>query len=142
VFLILAFFSVSPFLYSEKVEKPSPTPNLKRSYKQIEQVITKLYLEQVKCCYRFELKKDPKLQGKVKVKFVINAKGNVVSVEKIFSTLKNELVEEFLLKSIKKWKFPKLSDDTSLDNSVTVVYTFVFLPREPEKRKRLRIKKL
>ncbi|MBW2260704.1 MAG: TonB family protein [Deltaproteobacteria bacterium] len=74
-------------------------------------------------CYEKSLEKDPLLQGKVTIKFVIGTKGKVTKAEVASSTLDNAEVETCLVNRVKKLKFPEPEGGV-----VAVSYPLVFTP--------------
>jgi hypothetical protein len=64
---------------------------------------------QIRYCYEQALTLNPRLQGKVAIKWVINADGSASSaaVEKGATTLEDEKVHECMMTRIVSWEFPK-----------------------------------
>lgn len=79
----------------------------------------------IRSCYEKELKNNPKLIGKIAVKFVISATGTVKSSKVQGTTLENEAVESCVADQIKKIQFPAPKDG----GVVIVTYPFLLLPR-------------
>lgn len=77
----------------------------------------------VKMCYEDQLKRDPTLQGKIVVRFVIGEDGGVTSSEIASSTFDNKDFEGCLLRVIRRLHFPKPKG-----GAVTVEYPFVLSP--------------
>ena len=65
-----------------------------------------MHRREIQFCYERELRKDPDLKGKVKVKFTISGTGSVISAVISSSTLDDDRVEECLKRKIKRWVFP------------------------------------
>ncbi len=84
--------------------------------------VVKSHLRQIRFCYEKELSKDPKLSGKILVKFVIAATGSVSSATTNMSTMKNPIVEECVNKKFLRMKFPSPEGG----GVVIVKYPFVF----------------
>ena len=61
---------------------------------------------QIRFCYEQGLQRDPKLTGRVAVKFVIGGRGSVKSAALKSSTLGSQVVEGCILGRLKTWKFP------------------------------------
>ena len=78
----------------------------------------------IRSCYKNELKNDPKLIGKIAVKFIISATGAVKSSKVQGTTVENETVESCVADQIKKIQFPAPQDG----GIVIVTYPFLFLP--------------
>ncbi len=77
---------------------------------------------QIRFCYESQLTKYPKLNGKVAVKFVINAEGRVVSSEVAQSTAGNAELESCVAGRVRTWQFPKPKGG----GVVIVTYPFIF----------------
>ena len=73
-------------------------------------------------CYEKELIRDPKISGKVMVKFTIAKTGGVSKASVQSTTLKNKPLESCLIKTIKAMKFPKPSGG----GIVIISYPFIF----------------
>ena len=88
---------------------------------QIDQVV-KSHLEQIRFCYDGGLNKNPKLFGKIVVKFVTAKNGSVSSAQTEASTMKSPIVEECVNKEFLRMEFP-LPEGGGI---VIVKYPFVF----------------
>ena len=84
--------------------------------------IVKQNLPQIRYCYQKELNKNPKLFGKLVVKFVIAKDGSVSSASTKASTLKNPIVEQCVNSRFRRMRFPKPKGG----GIVIVSYPFVF----------------
>jgi len=71
-------------------------------------------------CYESELRLNPKLEGKVTVEFTIARTGTVTDARVISSTLHSAKVEGCMIKTIKRWRFPRPDDEA------IIAYPFVF----------------
>jgi len=71
-------------------------------------------------CYESELRLNPKLEGKVTVEFTIARTGTVTEARVISSTLHSAKVEGCMVKTIKRWRFPRPDDEA------IIAYPFVF----------------
>ncbi len=110
-------------------EKP-PAPRVKpggalmtgpMSSKTIKKVVRAHYA-QFKYCYEKQLSKDPTLEGKVVLKFVIGADGKVSEATVVETTIKSAELERCMLRAARRMKFPQ-----PLGGGVVVVkYPFVF----------------
>lgn len=87
----------------------------------IARIIRKHY-SQIRYCYQKELNKNPKLYGKITVKFTISATGRVASSVVQVSTMKNYAVESCVAKTIKRIIFPRPKGG----GIVVVTYPFIF----------------
>jgi periplasmic protein TonB len=83
------------------------------------------YLGGLRYLYNKELRKDPALQGRLVVRFEISPSGRVTLADLVDSTLGAPVLEEAILSSIQKWKFPRIPDE---GGAVRVTYPFVFVP--------------
>jgi TonB family protein len=88
---------------------------------EIIRAVVEKRLAAIRNCYEQELVKNPKLQGKVTIRFTIGEDGSVVSAEIENTTLNNPDVESCILRRIQYLKFPKPEK-----GQVTVSYPFVF----------------
>ncbi len=93
-----------------------------RSAKQINEVV-KSHLGSLEYCYNRRLKRNPNLQGRIVIKFTINANGAVSECRSVESSMGDSNVEQCLVRSIRRWKFPEISEG---DTEIT--YPFVFFP--------------
>lgn len=84
--------------------------------------IVKQHLPQIRYCYQKELNKNPKLFGKIVVKFVISKEGGVSSASTKSSTMKNPIVEKCINSRFMRMRFPKPKGG----GIVIVSYPFVF----------------
>ena len=87
----------------------------------IRQVIRR-NINQVRYCYETQLQRNPKLNGKVSVKFVISAAGTVASSQVASSTVDNAELEACVAGRVRAWEFPKPKGG----GVVVVTYPFVF----------------
>lgn len=84
--------------------------------------IVKKHLPQIRYCYQKELNKNPKLFGKMVVKFVIAKDGSVSSSSTKSSTLKSPIVENCVHSRFMRMRFPQPKGG----GIVIVSYPFVF----------------
>jgi hypothetical protein len=84
--------------------------------------VVKSHLAQIRYCYQRELAKNPKLFGKIVVKFVISKDGAVSSATTKSSTMKNPIVEQCVNARFLRMRFPKPKGG----GIVIVSYPFVF----------------
>ena len=77
----------------------------------------------VKSCYEKQLKRNPKLAGKVKVQFTILESGRVGSTRVLEDTTGDPAVGTCIANAMQRWRFPKPDG-----GSVTVAFPFVFAP--------------
>ena len=85
--------------------------------------VVKRNISGVKYCYEKELKRNPKLSGKIVVLFTIGTDGRVIRARIQSTTMHNENVESCILRMVRRWRFPRPEK-----GSVTVSYPFIFTP--------------
>ena len=69
--------------------------------------VVRAHINEVRHCYNQGLSRDPNLQGRVAIKFVITATGKIGSSVTEESTVKDNAVNTCVAKAVKRWKFPK-----------------------------------
>jgi TonB family protein len=79
-------------------------------------------LAQVKYCYQLALQANPKLAGRIVVRFTIGANGSVRKAEIVGGTLREAVFEQCLLTRVRSWLFPSPKGGAE----VVVTYPFVF----------------
>lgn len=89
---------------------------------EVERVV-KSHLAQFRYCYQKELNRDPTLEGRIVVKFVIASDGTVSSIKVDGSSMDNAIVEECLCQRFMRLQFP-----TPKQGIVIVKYTLTFDP--------------
>lgn len=75
-------------------------------------------------CYERELQRNPELEGRVVMTWVIAANGSVVTSSVMETTLNNRNIENCLAQRIRRWNFPKPNGG----GIVQVNYPFAFSP--------------
>ena len=93
------------------------------SQQEVNQVI-RAHLNQIRSCYEQLLQRSPSAQGKIKVKFIVNANGRVGSASVASSSINDSVMRGCVTGKVKTWKFPKPRGG----QAVTVNYPFVFNP--------------
>ncbi len=88
---------------------------------QIARVI-RMHWIQIKFCYERQLRRNPKLSGKIVVRWIIAGSGNVQSANVVQTTMNNERVENCIVRRILRWKFPQPKGG----GIVQVNYPFLF----------------
>ncbi len=83
--------------------------------------VVKRNLPSIKHCYEQELRRNPKLAGKVTVEFTVAVTGAISGTEVVSSSLNNRAVEGCIVKTIRRWRFPKPED-----GDVIITYPFIF----------------
>ena len=86
------------------------------------QRVIRQHRREVRDCYQRELQRTPDLAGRVVVNFTIDPEGNVAHGEITESEMGSELVEECIVRRIRRWRFPA----PSTPGLVRVTYPFVF----------------
>lgn len=87
----------------------------------IRQVIHQ-HRNEVRYCYELELTRNPKLQGKTAVKFLISGSGAVTASRVVESTVRSSQLDDCVAGRVRMWQFPKPPGG----GTVTVTYPFVF----------------
>ena len=77
----------------------------------------------IKACYEKQLKRNPKLAGKLKMQFTIQASGRVSAVTVLEDTTGDPAVGSCIKSAMSSWKFPRPDG-----GEVTVAYPFLFAP--------------
>jgi TonB family protein len=77
----------------------------------------------IKSCYEKQLKRNPKLAGKVKVQFTILQSGRVSNARVLEDTTGDPAVGKCIVSGMQRWRFPKPDG-----GDVTVAFPFVFAP--------------
>ncbi len=75
----------------------------------------------IKACYESQLKRNPNLRGKIRIRFTILATGAIAEVQVIESSLGSAEVGSCLVGTMRSWRTPFRPSGT-----VTVEYPFVF----------------
>jgi TonB family protein len=92
--------------------------------KEIIRRVIRSHVAEVKFCYERELIRQPGLQGRLLVQFMIAPTGNVTMSKVQSSTLGNANVEQCVLSAVRRWAFPKPMGG----GVVLVAYPFLFRP--------------
>ncbi len=80
------------------------------------------HLAEVRYCYESAMIKNPSVQGKLVVDFIIQGGGNVKSGKINSSTVGDASLDQCILSHLFKWKFPKPTGGVD----VAIVYPFIF----------------
>jgi TonB family protein len=80
------------------------------------------HVNDVKHCYDQGLKRQPGLEGRVVLKFLIGKTGTVIGVTVPQTTLNDRQVEQCMVGAATKWTFPKPKGE----GDVSFVYPFIF----------------
>ncbi len=87
--------------------------------------VVRARMRMVEDCYQRELKRNPKLAGKIEIEFTIGADGTVTQARIASNRMGVDDVAVCVVSRIQRWKFPKPSG-----GSVTVTFPFIFTPSE------------
>ncbi len=79
------------------------------------------YEPSIRSCYEQELRRNPKLSGKVYIDFTIGVTGKVTRASVGRSSLKSRAVESCIVARVRGWRFPKPPD-----GEVEITYPIVF----------------
>lgn len=90
--------------------------------KELIRQVIKRNINQIRYCYESQLTRNPKLAGKVSVKFVISASGSVAQSQVAQATTNNAELETCVAGRVRTWVFPKPKGG----GVVIVTYPFVF----------------
>jgi outer membrane biosynthesis protein TonB len=109
----------------EPTPAPEPTPIAKGSLdRDVIRRVVLAHLHEVRNCYNVGLAKDPQLQGRVALDFVIGGDGKIASSVAFESTLKDPMVAECIVEASKGWVFPEPEGG----GNVIVRYPFNLIP--------------
>ncbi|HZY01951.1 MAG TPA: AgmX/PglI C-terminal domain-containing protein, partial [Anaeromyxobacteraceae bacterium] len=77
--------------------------------KELIRKVIQEHAAQIRYCYEQELQRDPKLEGKVSIRWVINSEGRVqgTQVDGGATTMQNGQVHRCMMDRIASWEFPK-----------------------------------
>jgi TonB family protein len=82
---------------------------------------------EIRYCYELQLTRNPQLQGKASVKFVVAATGTVSASEVVDSTVRSPQLEGCVAGRVRTWRFPAIPNG----GSAVVTYPFVFRSTGP-----------
>lgn len=88
----------------------------------IERVIRQ-HRREIRACYESELQRNPSLEGRIVVGFVIDPTGQVARASIGTSTMNNNAVEECIALRVRRWRFPEPKGG----GLVRVNYPFTFV---------------
>lgn len=80
------------------------------------------HVSQIRFCYESEMIKNPKLAGKVSVKFVITASGSVATSAVVQTSTGDSMLDQCVSGRVRTWQFPKPKGG----GVVVVTYPFLF----------------
>jgi hypothetical protein len=77
--------------------------------KELIRKVIQEHAAQIRYCYEQELALNPRLQGKISIKWIIQGEGNATDaqVEPSATTLENGKIHECMMARIQSWQFPK-----------------------------------
>lgn len=93
--------------------------------KEVIRRVVRSKIAQVRYCYERQLMKNPRLAGKVTLKWVVSGTGKVVKASVASSSLNDLSTERCIEQKILRWRFPKPKGG----GIVVVNYPFVFNPQ-------------
>jgi outer membrane biosynthesis protein TonB len=88
--------------------------------------VLKRHGNEVRSCYEQALRLKPTLAGKIAVKFIVGASGDVLQTEIASDTLNDENLKACMLNVVRSWKFPEPKGG----GNVSITYPWVFGPNE------------
>ncbi|MEZ4385392.1 MAG: VIT domain-containing protein [Nannocystaceae bacterium] len=86
--------------------------------------IIRAHINEVRHCYNQGLQRDPKLAGRLAIKFKILGTGAVAKEVEIETSIGDEKVDQCVSKALRRWKFPKPEGG----GEVVVTYPFLLEP--------------
>lgn len=86
--------------------------------------VVQRHVDEIRDCYNAGLTKDPELEGRVTIDFIIGGEGRINSAVVHESTLKDLAVPKCIVKAVEEWVFPEPSGGST----VTVRYPFNLVP--------------
>lgn len=92
--------------------------------REIIQRVVREHRREVRACYEAELQRNPALEGRISIEWVISPSGSVEATRVENSTMNNAEVEGCLARRIRSWRFPEPRGG----GTVRVTYPFVFTP--------------
>lgn len=111
--------------------KPAPAAEVQGSLsKDVITKVLKRHGNEVRSCYEQALRVRPELAGKIAVKFIVGATGDVLQAEIASDTLGDESFKACMLNVVRSWKFPEPQGG----GNVTITYPWVFQPNAPESK--------
>ncbi len=93
------------------------------SREQIARVV-RLHLNEVNYCYSREIQRDPKLFGKIALRWNIDSSGAVTAVSSNENSTGSKALEQCVSEKVKFWKFP-----SNPVQNTTVDWPFIFKPQ-------------
>ncbi|MBL8636407.1 MAG: TonB family protein [Myxococcales bacterium] len=110
---------------------PPPPPSDAQSDHQLERDIVRrviyLHVNQIRYCYQQSLSRQPKLAGRLVVRFDITPQGKVQSLLVTESNLSVEM-QSCVAETIRTWEFP----ESDSDENISVNYPFTFRLKTPD----------
>jgi TonB family protein len=94
-----------------------------RSQDEVAAIVAR-HTSAIQSCYQSELRRNPNLQGKLVVRFVISPQGAVESVTVLSSSLNNASVEKCVVNRMRRWDDFGAIDPKRGKMTIRQVYTF------------------
>lgn len=92
--------------------------------REIIQRVVREHRREIRACYEAELQRNPNLEGRVSIEWVISPDGAVASSRIENTTLNSSAVEQCVAQRILRWRFPEPRGG----GIVRVTYPFIFSP--------------
>lgn len=92
--------------------------------REIIQRVVREHRREIRACYEAELQRNPSLEGRVSIGWVISPSGTVAAAQVENSTLNSSAVEQCMTRRILQWRFPEPRGG----GIVRVNYPFVLSP--------------
>lgn len=92
--------------------------------RDIIQRVVREHRREIRACYESELQRNPNLEGRVAIEWVISPSGAVAASQIESSTLNSQAVENCVAMRVRQWRFPEPRGG----GTVRVTYPFVFSP--------------
>jgi len=115
--------------FGKKTDLPDLKPDLSTTFKELtaDQVgkVVAGNQRSLSYCYEKHLKGDSGLSGKVMIWAEVKGTGKVSKVKSLTDRIKGSMIEECLVREIRKWQFPKFEgDSTAIEIPLVLTSTF------------------
>ena len=98
------------------------TPRRGSLEKSVIRDVVRSHRAEVSACYEHEALENPSLGGRLKIKFIISASGDVSEIEVVSSELQSPALERCVIELVRTWVFPRPKGD----GEVPVTYPLSF----------------
>jgi outer membrane biosynthesis protein TonB len=82
-------------------------------------------MDKIAACYRKQVRKDPELEGRLVIQWLVNEDGDVKNCTVPHDTMNNRALERCIMSKIKVINFPKPKGD----EGAQVAFSFLFKPQ-------------